>query len=152
MSWESMSVQFHTQSHQGRSQTLNLGWARLLPQEKNLFLILLLFSPISSSFPHFLPQFGPPRVGGPPTRGRTGPAGPGYAISNWPGIFNASCSFKFKIDSIFLFLNLELKLQSTKLTAHNWQNWKRVLLTSPCHDIYRDEAVGLKSCKHTWKN
>ena len=38
------------------------------------------------------------------------------------------------------------------LTAHNWQKWKRVFLTCPCHEIYRDEAVGLKSCKYTWKN
>ena len=30
------------------------------------------------------------------------------------------------------------------LTAHNWQYWKRVFLTCPCHKIYRDEAVGLK--------
>ena len=37
------------------------------------------------------------------------------------------------------------------LTAHNWQKWKRVLLTCPCRKIYRDEAVGLKSCKNTWK-
>ena len=37
------------------------------------------------------------------------------------------------------------------LTAHNLQKWKRVFLTSPCHEIYRDEAVGLKSCKYTWK-
>ena len=37
------------------------------------------------------------------------------------------------------------------LTAHNWQKWKRVFLTCPCHEIYRDEAVGLKSCKYTWK-
>ena len=37
------------------------------------------------------------------------------------------------------------------LTAHNWQKWKRVFLTCPCHEIYRDEAVGLKSCKNTWK-
>ena len=33
----------------------------------------------------------------------------------------------------------------------NWQKWKRVFLTCPCHEIYRDEAVGLKSCKNTWK-
>ena len=39
----------------------------------------------------------------------------------------------------------------TALTAHNWQKWKRVFLTCPCHKIYRDEAVGLKSCKYTWK-
>ena len=38
------------------------------------------------------------------------------------------------------------------LTAHNWQKWKRVFLTCPCHEIYRDEAVGLKSCKYTLKN
>ena len=34
--------------------------------------------------------------------------------------------------------------QSTGLTAHNWQKWKRVFLTCPCHKIFRDEAVGLK--------
>ena len=38
-----------------------------------------------------------------------------------------------------------------KLTGGNWQKWKRVFLTCPCHEIYRDEAVGLKSCKNTWK-
>ena len=40
-----------------------------------------------------------------------------------------------------------------RLTAHNWQKWKRVglFLTCPCHEIYRDEAVGRKSCKYTWK-
>ena len=37
------------------------------------------------------------------------------------------------------------------LTAHNWQKWKRVFLTCHCHKIYMDEAVGLKSCKNTWK-
>ena len=30
------------------------------------------------------------------------------------------------------------------LTAHNRQKWKRVFLTCPCHEIYMDEAVGLK--------
>ena len=29
---------------------------------------------------------------------------------------------------------------------------ERVFLTCPCHEIYRNEAVGLKSCKNTWKN
>ena len=38
-----------------------------------------------------------------------------------------------------------------KLTGGNWQKWKRVFLTCPSHKIYRDEAVGLKSCKNTWK-
>ena len=37
------------------------------------------------------------------------------------------------------------------LTGGNWQKWKRVFLTCPCHEIYRDEAVGLKSCKNTLK-
>ena len=37
------------------------------------------------------------------------------------------------------------------LTGGNWQKWKRVFLTCPCHKIYRDEAVGFKSCKYTWK-
>ena len=37
------------------------------------------------------------------------------------------------------------------LTAHNWQKWKRVFLTCLCHEIYRNEAFGLKSCKYTWK-
>ena len=42
-------------------------------------------------------------------------------------------------------------LECLLLTAHNWQKWKRVFLTCPCHEIYRDEAEGLKSCKYTWK-
>ena len=39
----------------------------------------------------------------------------------------------------------------SELTTHNWQEWKRVFLTCPCHKIYRGEAVGRKSCKYTWK-
>ena len=39
----------------------------------------------------------------------------------------------------------------SRLTGGNWQKWKRVFLTCPCHEIYRDEAVGLKTCKNTWK-
>ena len=42
-------------------------------------------------------------------------------------------------------------LQWYSLTTHNWQKWKRVFLTCPCQKIYRGEAVGLKSCKYTWK-
>ena len=30
-----------------------------------------------------------------------------------------------------------------QLTGGNWQKWKRVFLTCPCHKFYRDEAVGL---------
>ena len=37
------------------------------------------------------------------------------------------------------------------LTAHNWQKWKRVFLTCPCHKIYRVESVGLKCSNYTWK-
>ena len=34
--------------------------------------------------------------------------------------------------------------------AHNCQKWKRVFLACHCHEIYRDKAIGLKSCKYTW--
>ena len=43
------------------------------------------------------------------------------------------------------------KKTENNLTGGNWQKWKRVFLTCPCHKIYRDEAVGLKNCKNTWK-
>ena len=35
-----------------------------------------------------------------------------------------------------------------ELTAHNWQKWKRIFLTCPCHEIYRVEAVGLKNSNY----
>ena len=44
-----------------------------------------------------------------------------------------------------------LRNSEMALTAHNWQKWKRVFLTCHWHKIDRDEAVGLKSCKNTWK-
>ena len=40
--------------------------------------------------------------------------------------------------------------QRDPLTAHNWQKWKRVYLTCPCHKIYRVEAAGLKMSNYTW--
>ena len=40
--------------------------------------------------------------------------------------------------------SLNLLPLGLSLTAHNWQKWKWVFLTCPCHKIYRDEAVGLK--------
>ena len=46
---------------------------------------------------------------------------------------------------------LTMSQQESCLTGGNWQKWKRVLLTCFRHKIYRDEAVGLKSCKYTWK-
>ena len=45
----------------------------------------------------------------------------------------------------WLFFTIRLLLRLT--TGKN----ERVFLTCPCHKIYRDEAVGLKSCKYTWK-
>ena len=50
-----------------------------------------------------------------------------------------------------LLLSREQRISFLTLTGGNWQKWKRVFLTCPCHEIYRDEAVGLKSCKNTWK-
>ena len=46
---------------------------------------------------------------------------------------------------------LASKEMSCSLTVHNWQKWKRVFLTCPCREIYRDKAVGPKSCKYIWK-
>ena len=45
----------------------------------------------------------------------------------------------------------QISVNYISLTAHNWQKWKRAFLTCPCHEIYRDEAVGLKSCRYTFK-
>ena len=42
-------------------------------------------------------------------------------------------------------------LQATRLMIHNWQNWKRVFLSSYCHGIYRVEALGLKKSSYIWK-
>ena len=38
------------------------------------------------------------------------------------------------------------------LMAHNWQKWRSRFLTCPCHKIYREEAVGLKSSSYTLNN
>ena len=37
------------------------------------------------------------------------------------------------------------------LTAHSWQKWKSTFLTCPCHEIYREEAVGVKNSNYTKK-
>ena len=60
----------------------------------------------------------------------------------------SSCCFK-SLDQLwaFKYFRCDRKL----LTGGNWQKWKRVFLTCSCHEICRDEAVGLKSCKNTWK-
>ena len=36
------------------------------------------------------------------------------------------------------------KIKQLKLTAYNWQKWKYIPYMS-CHEIYKVEAVGLKS-------
>ena len=58
---------------------------------------------------------------------------------------------KFELTLLLKLTSKFKPLQIVKLTGGNWQKWKRVFLTCPCHKIYRDEAVGLKSCKYTWK-
>ena len=77
-------------------------------------------------------------------------------FSNWPRYWKLirRCMLWIweipgEIPNKLLFNFDELALHT--LAAHNWQKWKRVFLTCPCHEIYRDEAVGLKSCKNTWK-
>ena len=37
------------------------------------------------------------------------------------------------------------------LTGGNWQKWKKSIPDMSLPWIYRGEAVGLKSCKYTWK-
>ena len=56
-----------------------------------------------------------------------------------------------KFLKIRLFLSLEIRMSINCtlytegcLTAHNWQKWKRIFLTCPCHEIYRVDEVGFK--------
>ena len=64
-----------------------------------------------------------------------------------------NCHLKPITFKLFLFFlqppSKELIMFVRVLMAHNWKKWKRVFLTCPCHKIYRDEAVGLKSFKYT---
>ena len=95
-------------------------------------------SPIFSLiFPHFffyfLPQFSPPGWASRPS---------GKALITpltKPKLETSNKSWKTDMHFVMV------------LTAHKWQKWKRAFLTCPRHEIYRDEAVGLKSCKYTWK-
>ena len=65
---------------------------------------------------------------------------------------NPSCASLLPSSSINYWLVSKNQTRvGADLTAPNWQIWKRVFLTCPCHKIYRDEAVGLKSCKYTWE-
>ena len=70
----------------------------------------------------------------------------------WPMTFTLSATFECTVTLYGLWLfEAVCTLILSHLTSHNWQKWKRVFLTRPCHKIYRDEAVGLKCCKYTWK-
>ena len=69
---------------------------------------------------------------------------PSSSVRNLGIIFDNHMSMTQHINSLISSVNFHL-------TGGNWQKWKRVFLTYPCHEIYRDGAVGLKSCKNTWK-
>ena len=47
---------------------------------------------------------------------------------------------------------LFLKLKIFVVNGSQLAKMKKVFLTCPCDEIYRDKTVGLKSCKYTWKN
>ena len=77
-------------------------------------------------------------------------------ITKWDELRKSPMSIKWKgrkwDSSKPSFWNIRLTFyHGALLTGGNWQKWKRVFLTCPCHEIYRDEAVVLKSCKYTWK-
>ena len=69
--------------------------------------------------------------------------------SNECKTFPKADSYQTKVPSFFYYCSLPNEVND--LTGGNWQKWKRIFLTCHCHKIYRDEAVGLKSCKNTWK-
>ena len=57
-------------------------------------------------------------------------------------LFNIWGTFWHQNDFRIIFLS-EVK---DNLTAHNWQKWKKsAFLTCHCHEIYREDVVGLKS-------
>ena len=49
------------------------------------------------------------------------------------------------------YINTGCIVTENNLTAHNWQKWKSTFLTCHYHEIYREEAVGLKSSNYTLK-
>ena len=69
----------------------------------------------------------------------------------WTTFNSRKCIMSFGVSSFFTLQSILLLALAISLTAHNWQKWKRVFLTCLRHEIYRDKAVGLKSCKYTWK-
>ena len=58
---------------------------------------------------------------------------------------------KKTVNSHFWILFKRQKELCSVFCVNGWQlaKMKRVFLTCPFHEIYRDEAVGLKSCKYT---
>ena len=74
-----------------------------------------------------------------------------YYCGDWHILSFVQKCFKYTFETWNQTVIVGNQNQWSILAAHNWQKWKRVFLTCPCHKIYRDEAVGLKSCKYTWK-
>ena len=66
-------------------------------------------------------------------------------------VFHTLRRFVYANTYVGIHVSFHTILKTVDLTGGNWQQWKRVFLTCPCHEIYRDEAVDLKSCKNTWK-
>ena len=71
-------------------------------------------------------------------------------------VYNGQTHYMEWIDNHFFFTILIIAWSTASagkliavLTGGNWQKCKRVFLTYPCHKIYWDKAVGLKSCKYT---
>ena len=55
-------------------------------------------------------------------------------------------------DACYLQLDVRTTIISSKtvpLTAHNWQKWKKYILTFPCHKIYRVDTDGLSISNYT---
>ena len=48
-------------------------------------------------------------------------------------------------------IDISIVMKITTLTAHNWQNFKRVFLSGYCYDIYRVEEVSQKYYNNTLK-
>ena len=58
--------------------------------------------------------------------------------------FNSEATFIGKVSYMVHWLN--------NSQVHNWQKWKSTFLSCHCHEIYRVEAIGLKSSNYTLKN
>ena len=46
---------------------------------------------------------------------------------------------------------ISIKDSDSRLNGSQLAKMKKSIPEMSCHKIYRDEAVGLKSCKYTWK-